>query len=165
VAIERPWKAVKPSFWEAFDDEGFDDDNGPTVSGGFFGVRFYAAEGLCGFNGFLNFYNLNENFTNLSDPVTNNWIYKAEGTSIASGAWVDIIAANPGNFCGMSGTATCDPEPEPYSSPLSTTLVDSADQRWRVGSTTPGTGTVIQKNKIERYEDNGNHSNIVSPSN
>ena len=164
VAIERPKKAIKPTGNPAFVDR-----HDPVSGGGYLSTIFYLTEGLCTSQGFLRGYKLNEIFSNIDNNVdagTTNWPIQADGLTLSptSNAWSDTISAIPGSFCGSSGTELCVPTPT-SPPPLSSTVVQTADQKWRVGSTTPGQGIVIQKNVFRRLINHGDHTSVVTPSN
>jgi hypothetical protein len=55
------------------------------------------------------------------------------------------------------------PTPQNPQTPLGSTKVQHWDQKWYIGSTTPGKGTLVQTNLFQKYRDHANHENIKSP--
>lgn len=55
------------------------------------------------------------------------------------------------------------PAPQAPGSPLGTHKINHWDQEWRIGSTTPGTGVLVQTNVLQKYQDHAEHSGIKSP--
>jgi hypothetical protein len=55
------------------------------------------------------------------------------------------------------------PAPQNPQKPLGTTKVQHWGQDWYIGSTTPGKGTKVQTNTLQKYQDHAEHQNIKSP--
>ena len=55
------------------------------------------------------------------------------------------------------------PAPQAPQTPLGTTQVQHWNQEWYIGSTTPGSGTLVQKNRFRKFRDHAVHENIQSP--
>ena len=55
------------------------------------------------------------------------------------------------------------PTPQNPQAPLGSHKVQHWDQEWYVGSTTPGSGTLVQTNLFQKYQDHAAHENIKSP--
>lgn len=101
---------------------------------------------------------INESFpqAKINDYPGNTWgAYVAASLLTVSGAFVDAICR------------TGSPSPPPiYVAPpgaLGTTLIDHANQLWFVGSATIGQGVQVQSDTIQRYQDHGAHTNVLSP--
>ncbi len=160
VAIERPKKTIKPP--------GLPDRHEAVSGGGYLSTILYLTEGLCTGQGYLRGYKLNETFANIDNTVdagTTNWPLIAEGLTLSSTSnlWADTISAIPGSVCGAGLDELCVPTPT-SPPPLSSTVVQTADQKWYVGSTTAGEGIVIQKDDFRRLINHGDHINVVTPS-
>jgi len=55
------------------------------------------------------------------------------------------------------------PAPMNPQAPLGTKAVQHWGQEWYIGSTTPGKGTKVQTNTLQKYQDHGEHQDIKSP--
>lgn len=65
----------------------------------------------------------------------------------------------------MEGEAvTYKPTPQNPQSPLGTHKVQHWQQEWYIGSLTPGKGTKVQTNTLQKYQDHADHENVTSPS-
>jgi len=162
VSIKRPKQALKPG--SPFQDR---HDN---FGSGYLSSIFYKVRGLCAGQGDLAEYRVNEVFSNIISNVDagpTNWPLVAEGNFLGTGSTVfaDTIRSVPGAVCGPQQNATCIPVPTNPQAPLGGIRVQTASQKWRVGSTTPGTGIVIQTDTIRQFIDHGDHINVVTPSN
>jgi hypothetical protein len=121
------------------------------------------------------FYATHENYTLLDDtgtPIKGFDVNEAFGAPVndAAGAdWRQSIAGGHhsgtttfGDF--MQGeSAGHTPAPQNPQTPLGSTKVQHWDQKWYIGSTTPGKGTLVQTNVFQKYRDHANHENIKSP--
>jgi hypothetical protein len=98
---------------------------------------------------------VNENFTNISISIQPGYGYTANGTAGLSG-----IATFTDTYCASfsdDGAITTKP---PQNPPLST-VVDSATQTYRLGSTAVESGTVVQTQTLTRYPDHITVTNIA----
>jgi hypothetical protein len=98
---------------------------------------------------------LNENFTNISISIRPGYGYTANGTAGLSG-----IATFTDTYCASfsnDGAITT----KPPQNPLLSTVVDSATQTYRLGSTAVGSGTAVQTQTLTRYTDHITVTNIA----
>lgn len=99
--------------------------------------------------------NLNETFTNIVVSQQPGYGYTANGANGVSGksTFTDAYCAafNP------DGAITT----KPPQNPLLTDVVDSATQTYRLGSTTLGSGTIVQTQTLTRYRDHITVTNIA----
>ncbi|MBP6820731.1 MAG: Ig-like domain-containing protein [Acidobacteria bacterium] len=103
----------------------------------------------------------NEYFTSATMSATSNdWpTFTANGTNNANPAdYTDSI--------GISGVIFYySPNPTSPQSPLSTQLIQYANQSHQVGHQAPGSGRVVQTDQLRKYIDHGAHESITSPVN
>jgi hypothetical protein len=121
-------------------------------------------------------YETHENYTVLDDKgapikgfdVNEQW----PGGVVNDAAGADWRRGPPGGshsggttfFDRMQGeTATHKPTPQNPQTPLGASKVQHWDQEWYIGSVTPGSGTLVQKNLFQKYRDHAAHENIKSP--
>jgi hypothetical protein len=115
-------------------------------------------------------YETHENYQIIDDtgaPVTSFDINEQWSTPpIADAAGCDWRRGEPGSmhvdgsafFDNIQGeTSTHTPVPQNPQAPLGSAKVQHWGQEWRVGSLTPGHGTLIQTNIIQKYQDHAAH--------
>jgi hypothetical protein len=91
----------------------------------------------------------------VNDDATCNWPRGAPGGfSSTTTRFADMIGA-----VGAGGT----PAPTGPGSPLGTHKTQHWAQAWYIGSTTPGKGTKVQTNTLQKYLDHGEHADVKSP--
>ena len=91
----------------------------------------------------------------VADDATCNWPRGAPGGFTSSSTmFADMIGA-----VGAGGT----PAPTAPGSPLGTHATQHWGQAWYIGSTTPGKGTKVQTNTLQKYLDHATHTGIKSP--
>jgi len=95
---------------------------------------------------------LNESFGTFTDDTTQTgWSAPSQrGIASYSGTWADIMSV----WC--TGIP-CAASPLPVPPQGLNQKVHHGTQTWRVGSSTPGTGLIIQTNVHQRYTDHGRH--------
>jgi hypothetical protein len=100
---------------------------------------------------------LNEQFGSTTNDQPNNWANPSAGgiSSYGSYEWFDTLSF----YSCASVTPVCT-NPQ---SPLSSSAVKHYSQTWRVGSSTVGTGVIVQTDNLQYYVDHGRHTNIVTP--
>jgi hypothetical protein len=100
---------------------------------------------------------LNEQFGTVTNDQTNNWANPTAGGigSYGSNEWYDWLY-----FYSCSGATPLCTNPQ---TPLSSNAVKHDAQSWRVGSSTVGTGVLVQTDNLQYYVDHGRHTSIVSP--
>jgi hypothetical protein len=102
-------------------------------------------------------FQVNEKWTTavVNDDATTNWPRGAEGSLTSAGTtFDDQIGA-----VGAGGT----PAPTEPKSPLGSTRIQHWGQDWYVGSLTPGKGTKVQSNTLQKFLDHALHESIKSP--
>ena len=100
-------------------------------------------------------FDINEKFTTppTADYPGCDWRRGAEGGAHVTGSYF---------YDNMQGETTSHtPTPTNPQSPLTSTKVQHWQQEWRVGSTIPGQGTLIQRNLFQKYIDHAAHENQV----
>jgi hypothetical protein len=103
--------------------------------------------------------NINEQFpSSKTSYQSNNWYYTAYGSPTPIGSFYDHI-------CVTGTTVGWRPQPLPIQFPPSTNKVDSDFQQWYAGTTTVGSGLLVQTDTLVRYIDHGEHQTVVSPTN
>jgi len=110
-------------------------------------------------DGPLTIYSINEYLDNFqNDYAGNNWQWGVSDSSWISGdEWTDTI-----NF--MSAWCASQPcVPLPSNPGPDFIAVHNANQKWSVGSQTPGQGAAIQTNILRRYTDEARHEGITNP--
>jgi hypothetical protein len=84
----------------------------------------------------------------------------------------DWRRGKPGGFTSATTTFADDmqgelsdktPTPQSPKSPRGATKVQHWDQEWYIGSTKPGSGTKVQTNTFQKYQDHAAHENVKSP--
>lgn len=102
---------------------------------------------------------LNEQFGAFVNDQANNWAKPTAGGLSQYGGydWWDNMY--------MYNCSSCSPPVQNPQNPLTNNRVDHAAQSWRIGSSTVGSGVLVQNNTHQRYTDHGRHTNIVSPVN
>jgi hypothetical protein len=117
-------------------------------------------------------YESHENYNVIDDkraPVTSFDINEQWSTgAVADAAGCDWRRGAPGSvhvdgstfFDNLQGeTSAHKPVPQNPQSPLGSTKVQHWGQEWRVGSLTPGQGTLVQSDTIQKYQDHAAHEN------
>jgi hypothetical protein len=102
-------------------------------------------------------FDVNEKFPSgeVNDDPTCDWRKGAEGgTTSPNTTFSDQIQ-------GESSTHT--PTPQNPQTPVGSHKVQHWEQEWYIGSTTPGVGTKVQTNTIQKYRDHADHENVKSP--
>jgi len=138
----------------------------PAPGTGLYGTGYesiipYKTQSLCsGSNFIMEGYVINEAFEGQQNPISNNWPLDAGSATIYTDTWGDTIRRSVGVYCGG---ASCSPAPLNPQSPLTSTLVQSAVQKWYVGSVTSGEGIHIMTNTIRAYMDHGDHVITSNP--
>jgi hypothetical protein len=84
----------------------------------------------------------------------NDWPFPAAGSALLSaGTFVD-------NICVVNATT---PPSLPPQTPLSSVQVDTLFQDWYVGGNNIAAGVRVQSDSLNRFQDHGTHTDIVSP--
>ena len=117
----------------------------------------YKTESLCWTDGPMSDYSMNETrslFVN-DYPGRNSWsIPTLSSWSVPFDHWVDHMS-----FQCPAGSCT----PMPLNPGPNTEKVHHADQFFQVGKPSIGSGITIQKNRFQRYRDEGRHEAIQTP--
>jgi len=102
-------------------------------------------------------YDANEQWTSgvVNDDPACNWRRgPAGGVSVPGTTFDDLIG---GEGAGQT------PAPQAPKTPLGSVKEQHWGQDWYVGSTTPGKGTRVQSDTLQKYLDHGEHLNVTSP--
>lgn len=101
-------------------------------------------------------FDVNEKFGSPTyDDASCDWRQSNEGGYTAPGTQFSD------HMGGESSTHT--PTPQSPQSPLGNHKVQHWPQAWYIGSTTPGSGTKVQTNTFQKYQDHADHENVRSP--
>lgn len=100
-------------------------------------------------------FDVNEKFTSITndDPAC-DWRHTEGGAHATGTTFADVMQGE---------TAGHHPAPMAPQNPLGTHKVQAMAQEWRIGNTTPGKGTLVQRNILQRWQDHATHENIKSP--
>ncbi len=153
LTIDSPYKLLAGSVTNS-GAKGITCNNPPTGTSGFDSKVNYTIVSFLGVQ--ISNIGVNETFaTAVDDYIGNNWpVSVAGGTTTTTGAFYD-------NICVIFPTGT--PPSLAPQSPLSGVKIDHTSQFWFVGSTTSAAGVEVQSDTLQRYQDHGIHSSIVSP--
>lgn len=101
-------------------------------------------------------FDVNEKFGSPTyDDPSCDWRQSQEGGHSAPGT----------RFSDMMGgeDSTHTPTPQAPQNPLGSHKTQHWPQAWYIGSTTPGSGTKVQTNTFQKYQDHAKHENVRSP--
>jgi hypothetical protein len=106
----------------------------------------------------INGYEVNEQWTSdvVKDDAACDWRRGPAGGLAVPGTTFDDLIGGEG--------AGRTPAPQAPKSPLGATKEQHWGQDWYIGSTTPGRGTRVQSDTLQKYLDHGEHLNVTSPS-
>jgi len=102
-------------------------------------------------------FDVNEKFPSgaVNDDPTTNWRQgDAGGVSSTTTQFTDTIGGEASTYL---------PTPQAPQTPLGNQKIQHWEQEWYIGSTTPGVGTKVQTDTIQKYRDHADHDNVKSP--